>query len=191
MKTHRKCRKCGKIKPVEEFHYRAYVRKDGTRGRDNVCKKCRSESAATYYKENREKVTLNHEEYRKKNPEKRRADNRKWYKKNREHIRAQGRKWDRENRFAAALHSSRSDAKRRGYQPCNATKEELALAFTGYCAACGKSEEENGMRLALDHCHRTGAARGFLCNKCNLALGMLGDSAETLRALADLVEGLN
>lgn len=42
-------------------------------------------------------------------------------------------------------------------------------------------------RLALDHCHRTGKFRGWLCYKCNLGIGLLGDTAFNLfRALAYL-----
>lgn len=32
----------------------------------------------------------------------------------------------------------------------------------------------------LDHDHKTGCARGYLCNGCNRGLGMLGDSIEGL-----------
>lgn len=33
----------------------------------------------------------------------------------------------------------------------------------------------------VDHCHETGAIRGVLCNNCNRALGLLGDSVDCLR----------
>lgn len=39
------------------------------------------------------------------------------------------------------------------------------------CEICELSEEHNGRTLALDHCHKTGKFRGWLCNTCNLALG--------------------
>lgn len=29
--------------------------------------------------------------------------------------------------------------------------------------------------LALDHCHFTGKFRGWLCHRCNTAIGLLGD----------------
>ena len=41
----------------------------------------------------------------------------------------------------------------------------------------------------VDHDHRTKVARGLLCNRCNRALGMFGDSIETLIAAANYLSG--
>lgn len=46
----------------------------------------------------------------------------------------------------------------------------------GQCAICGKAAE-----LVVDHDHVSGKVRGLLCRKCNVAIGSLGDSPETLR----------
>ena len=35
-------------------------------------------------------------------------------------------------------------------------------------------------KLVYDHCHTTGKFRGVLCNKCNVGLGALGDTAADL-----------
>jgi hypothetical protein len=43
-------------------------------------------------------------------------------------------------------------------------------------------------RLALDHDHTTGEFRGFLCQKCNQAIGLLNDSPELLRIAAEYIE---
>ena len=55
-----------------------------------------------------------------------------------------------------------------------------------HCECCG-SKLEGGRKTHLDHCHETGAFRGWLCNQCNMGIGALGDSIEGLeRAIAYL-----
>jgi hypothetical protein len=46
----------------------------------------------------------------------------------------------------------------------------------GVCGICSKSFSI----LRIDHCHKTGTVRGLLCDKCNLAIGLLADSKENL-----------
>jgi hypothetical protein len=36
------------------------------------------------------------------------------------------------------------------------------------CDLCGKIDK-SARRLAVDHCHRSGKVRGFLCSACNTA----------------------
>ena len=43
-------------------------------------------------------------------------------------------------------------------------------------------------RLCLDHCHEKGTVRGLLCNRCNRALGLVGDNVGLLRAMAEYLE---
>lgn len=50
------------------------------------------------------------------------------------------------------------------------------------CEACGRFGVE-GRRLALDHDHKTGEFRGWLCGPCNRGLGLLGDSIAGVEAL--------
>jgi hypothetical protein len=51
----------------------------------------------------------------------------------------------------------------------------------GCCAICG-GVNSSGMRLAIDHDHKTNKVRGLLCNNCNRALGKFDDDVERLRA---------
>ncbi len=48
----------------------------------------------------------------------------------------------------------------------------------GGCAICG--DKQNGKRLAVDHCHKTGRARAILCVKCNTGLGAFKDKPKLL-----------
>ncbi len=64
---------------------------------------------------------------------------------------------------------------------------EMLNAQGGRCAIC--LEKPKGKRLAVDHDHQTGQARGLLCEGCNQALGLLHDSVpRLLQAAAYLSE---
>jgi hypothetical protein len=48
------------------------------------------------------------------------------------------------------------------------------------CGICGSmaQKERNKHYLEFDHDHKTNEPRGFLCQKCNKGLGLLGDNLE-------------
>lgn len=56
------------------------------------------------------------------------------------------------------------------------------------CEICGDANS-NGKALHLDHDHRTGAFRGWLCDLHNRGLGYFKDSPEMLRKAAGYLEG--
>lgn len=59
------------------------------------------------------------------------------------------------------------------------------------CGICGSDGLQDRQRLGIDHDHETGEVRGILCQKCNSAIGMLGDDlALLLAAVAYLERGL-
>lgn len=66
--------------------------------------------------------------------------------------------------------------------------EEMFEIQGGGCLGCGKTEEENGRRLAVDHDHITGKNRGLLCFDCNVVLGKVDDDPKVLRTLAAYLE---
>jgi len=47
------------------------------------------------------------------------------------------------------------------------------------CECCGRDDVE----LVFDHDHKTGLFRGWLCNRCNLTLGMVKDDQQLLHFL--------
>lgn len=53
----------------------------------------------------------------------------------------------------------------------------------GACATCGSVVD-----LCVDHNHETGAVRGILCGKCNMALGLAGDDPDTLKGMLAYLE---
>jgi hypothetical protein len=81
-------------------------------------------------------------------------------------------------------------ARQMGHAPLTATAEEIATAYErsqGVCAVC-RNTPRGKRSLVLDHDHVTGKMRDFLCNHCNVSIGMAGDSAAMLRRLADYIE---
>lgn len=60
------------------------------------------------------------------------------------------------------------------------------------CAICRRPEtvvfRGKLKTLSVDHDHKTGRIRGLLCQRCNLAVGNLEDSADRARAVAFYLE---
>lgn len=73
--------------------------------------------------------------------------------------------------------------------------EKMLFDQDGKCAICRepekmrKSPNSTPFRMSVDHCHSGGQIRGLLCNRCNRALGLLGDDVNILRAAISYLEG--
>ena len=68
--------------------------------------------------------------------------------------------------------------------------EELLAKQGGGCAICGKTPEEEGRNLAVDHDHKTGEIFGILCTHCNKFLvGHLREPLAFARAADYLRQG--
>jgi RNA polymerase-binding transcription factor DksA len=63
---------------------------------------------------------------------------------------------------------------------------QMLAAQGGVCALCG--DPPGKRRLAVDHCHTSGAIRALLCANCNHVLGNAKDNAELLRKAADYLD---
>ena len=66
---------------------------------------------------------------------------------------------------------------------------EMLESQGNVCAICGKTPEENGRRLSIDHDHKTGRVRGLLCIGCNRALGYFRDRPEIMLSAAEYLGG--
>lgn len=87
-------------------------------------------------------------------------------------VRPEGHKYNRQHRrriLETSNHSAYSI--RIGKTNYNELFKQFSDLQNGCCAICGKTEEAEGRRLALDHDHETGVVRGLLCLSCNQALG--------------------
>lgn len=57
-----------------------------------------------------------------------------------------------------------------------------------HCECCGVAESKIRRSLVLDHCHITGIFRGWICAKCNVGLGGLGDDLEGVQKGLDYLK---
>lgn len=67
--------------------------------------------------------------------------------------------------------------------------EEIAAANN--CEICEKHLVKKGAysnSICVDHDHKTGMTRGFLCNHCNRALGLFRDSPEIIQKALKYLE---
>jgi hypothetical protein len=87
------------------------------------------------------------------------------------------RQWQKSNKDAVKDIKRRTKLKAK-YGLSLAEYKEMLEAQGGGCAICGSNDD--GRNLSVDHCHVTGAIRGVLCSSCNMAIGLLKDSAELL-----------
>jgi hypothetical protein len=102
---------------------------------------------------------------------------------NRERENEARRKWNLANPEKRKAVADRSWIKR-----IEVTQEAVAgRPRPAVCEVCGRPPNAH-RRLAFDHCHQSGKFRGWLCLKCNVALGMSDDRPAVLRALAEYLE---
>jgi len=132
--------------------------------------------------------------YHLKNKAKKNEASRKWYHDNPELIREQRRnsyakskssmKVYRENNkekllIQDKLRFRRNQIKKYGLDPT--TVPEVLV-----CEVCASTH-----RVAFDHDHITNAFRGFLCNRCNVAVGMALDNPKLLEKMAKYLRDHN
>lgn len=153
MKT---CSRCLQIKPVAMFG----VRRERDFKPTPRCKECMAEIARNNRAMFPERCKEQKERYNLKHPglNKKRAA-----------------RWREENpdKYKAGWFRSIIKAK---YGITLEDYNEILSMQSGKCAICGMTTEEHGMRLHVDHCHKTGLVRGLLCSNCNIGIGNLGDN---------------
>lgn len=66
-------------------------------------------------------------------------------------------------------------------------REKLVLQ-NSQCAICKVKLLDHGHYTHLDHCHKTGKLRAFLCTNCNRGLGYFQDNVEFLSSAAQYLK---
>jgi mannose-6-phosphate isomerase-like protein (cupin superfamily) len=115
-----------------------------------------------------------------------RQRSRKWYAANKAKADTKTRAWQAANKDKtnASARKYRQTHKEQARENCRKwrvnNRAKLGLpeptrAKPDFCEACGGPPNGKG-GLHLDHCHKTGVFRGWLCASCNVGVGMLGDN---------------
>lgn len=129
--------------------------------------------AAAEKEERVAKKTEAHRRWKSRNPQHKEV-NKLWRQakpeEKKEHDRAKKRAWARANREHVYAYSNAFRVKKQ--------EEIAARPKPEICEVCG-----NGGKIVFDHCHTSNKFRGWLCNPCNIALGMLEDDPERLEKL--------
>lgn len=136
----------------------------------NIPNRRKRPSRIKWFEENYERIAEKAAAWREKNKEKYRNYMREYSRKNRDRINQNQRKCRR----------------LRIYGLTEEKYNELLIRQKHACAICGKGKKKYD--LAVDHDHKTGKIRGVLCSPCNRALGILGDSLESLKRAVDYLE---
>jgi hypothetical protein len=93
-------------------------------------------------------------------------------------------KYKNKNRAKIQAHERVAAAKRRAANPEKYRSDsrrqrgvpEPTRPEPKYCECCGGCPRGKHKRFVVDHEHLTGEFRGWLCDICNRAIGMLGDN---------------
>jgi hypothetical protein len=156
------CPKCHQIKPAEDFA-RNKRKKDG---RSSNCKACCAAWFREYKKTAKGRATHSRSVANWLRSPTGRATN-KLYRQT-EKAKATRNKRERRQRWAK-------------YGLTEETYDLMVAEQGGKCKLCGRVPR----RLVIDHCHETGAFRGIICDRCNVSIGKLGDTARSLSRVVD------
>lgn len=143
-----------------------------------TCNRCKNEKATSeFYRCKRTKDGFN---YRCKQCDG--AMNRAWRAKDIEHARRLVREADARYRANDPKFNLKKRLKKYGLS--EAEFEAIKGRFDGLCWVCRKVAGS-----CVDHCHRQGQVRGWLCEHCNKALGLLYDDTEVLARAVEYLNG--
>lgn len=150
------CIKCNETKEVIEFHLK--------RGKPQAqCKTCRAQYMKTLYQNN-----VDVEKQKRKT----------WYEANKEKVLAKMKADRVENKDEINL--------KRRLQKYGLTMQQHIDILAEQDSKCANKLCVSKITdLDIDHCHKSGEVRGYLCGHCNTAIGLVKESTESLKGLID------
>lgn len=105
-----------------------------------------------------------------------------WRKTNSLAVNEQVRKWRKANPDKVKLYARKNHLKIK-YNLTIEEYDKMLLVQNNKCGICQLDSHINLKgHLYVDHCHKTGAIRGLLCNNCNSAIGLLKEDEKLFAA---------
>lgn len=89
-------------------------------------------------------------------------------------------KWCTDNKAKFIRYNIKSKLKTR-YGITLDEYDAMVAAQNNLCAICNQSQTRRN--LAVDHCHQTNRVRALLCDKCNIALGLINDDLNIVESI--------
>jgi len=85
---------------------------------------------------------------------------------------------------------------KKGTKVCNDWRKANPIPDDYSCPICDMNHQDFKDRgryltktpFALDHCHTTMKVRGYICNRCNTALGLACDDKEVLQKMINYLD---
>lgn len=117
-----------------------------------------------------------------------RIRNTEWRNKDREAYNKYMRDWKSNNKHRTARYKLSSR-----YGITSEQYEEMSKSQNNKCAICGKEEtachntSREVLKLAVDHCHKTGKVRELLCQDCNRGIAKFKEDPEVMWAAAEYI----
>ena len=127
-----------------------------------------------YYLKNKEKIRQKAAEYYKTHWSEMRASNKLWIAEHKDQVIAYKKKHYQDNK-----RKYQNSRRKSTFGITQDEYENLFLAQKGMCAICSMALPV-GRGTHLDHCHRTGKIREFLCTNCNTGIGKFKDNCDFL-----------
>lgn len=140
---------------------------------------------AEYYQKTKPERNRKTKEWAEANREKRRDYSKRYALKNKDRCAAATRAWYQKNR-EHALKMGRERNLKRFYGLTMEQFNQILKSQKGKCLIC--KLKITAKTPHVDHCHKTGAVRGILCNNCNSGLGMFKDCKKRLLSAMEYLE---
>jgi len=133
--------------------------------------------------ESKAKRAVEAQRWRERHPDVVAAIKRRFRERHIERIRLEGAEYARKRRVVDPEGNKR---RQDTFRARKLAKQEAAAGRSrpNVCDLCGMFNRQ----IVFDHCHAKGYFRGWLCDRCNKVLGLMGDDAKLLRALAAYLE---